>query len=230
MPIRLRAILGRDAAFRVVLIDTAERPGGSLGNELTPYFAESSAFAGVEVRNGLRVDTIAEHAVTLSSGERIETDTLIWAGGMRANPSAAQIPGEHDELGRVIGDAYLRAPSANGIFVTGDTVRAATDDLGNVAAMSCQHALSLGRVAGHNAAAEIVGLPLHPYSQKKYVTCIDSGEWGALYTEGWDRQVRLTRDEAKALKRDINRVWIYPPEADHDTAISIANPDYIIVP
>ena len=58
--------------------------------------------------------------------------------------------------------------------------------------------MSLGRVAGHNAAAELVGLPLHPYSQPKYVTCLDIGPWGALYTEGWDRQVRLTREAGKA--------------------------------
>jgi len=229
MPIRLRAALGEDTTFRIILIDTADRPGGSLGDDAAPWFAEALSFAGVEVRNGVRVDAIAEGSVTLSSGETIETNTVVWTAGMRANPLAAQIPGAHDESGRVLGDAYLRAPSANGVFVTGDTVRAATDDLGHVTAMSCQHALSLGRVAGHNAAAELVGLPLHPYSQPKYVTCVDLGEWGALYTEGWDRQVRLTRGEAKMLKQEINRIWIYPPAADRDAAFALANPDYVIV-
>lgn len=230
MPIRLRAILGKDAAFRVVLIDTADTPGGSLGDEAAPYFAEALDFAGVEVRTGVRVSAIDATGVTLSSGERIDTHTVMWTAGMRANALATQIPGEKDEIGRVVGDAYLHAPAASGIFVTGDTVRAATDELGNVAAMSCQHALSLGRVAGHNAAAELVGNPLHPYSQPKYVTCVDLGDWGALYTEGWDRQVRLTRAEAKALKQEINRVWIYPPAADRDAVFAVANPDFVIVP
>ena len=230
MPIRLRATLGKDAAFRVILIDTSDQPGRSLGEDTVPYFAEALAFAGVEVRSAVRVTAISAHSVTLSSGETIETNTVVWAAGMRASPLVAQIPGEHDEVGRVIADAYLHAPAAEGIFVTGDTVRAATDDLGNVAAMSCQHALSLGRVAGHNAAAELVGLPLHRYSQPKYVTCIDLGDWGALFTEGWDRQVRLTRAEAKAVKQEINRVWIYPPAADRDAVFAVANPDYVIVP
>lgn len=230
MPIRLRAALGEDAAFRVILIDTADKPGGSLGDEAAPYFAEALAFAGVEVRTGVRVTAIDATSVTLSSGERIETKTAMWTAGMRANALAAQIPGEKDEIGRVIGDSYLRAPAASGTFVTGDTVRAATDELGNVAAMSCQHALSLGRVAGHNAAAELVGSALHPYSQPKYVTCVDLGDWGALYTEGWDRQVRLTRAEAKALKQEINRVWIYPPAADRDAVFAVAHPDFVIVP
>jgi NADH dehydrogenase len=109
-------------------------------------------------------------------------------------------------------------------------VRAATDDAGNVAAMSCQHALSLGRVAGHNAAAELVGLPLHPYSQPKYVMCLDLGAWGALYTEGWDRQLRFEGEQGKAIKREINTVWIYPPAPDREAIFAVANPDYVIVP
>lgn len=229
MPIRLRAALGEDAAFRVILVDTADVPGGSLGADAAPYFAEALAFVGVEAKTGQRVTAIAADSVTLSSGEVIPTNTVVWTAGMRASPIAAQVPGEHDELGRVIGDAYLRAPAAEGIFVTGDSVRAATDDAGNFAAMSCQHALSLGRVAGHNAAAELLGLPLHPYSQPKYVTCVDLGEWGALFTEGWDRQVRLTRAEAKAIKQEINRVWIYPPAPDKAAVFAVANPDYVVV-
>ena len=39
------------------------------------------------------------------------------------------------------------------------------------------------------------------YSQPKYVTCLDLGAWGAVYTEGWDRQMKLVGQEAKDLKR-----------------------------
>ena len=230
MPIRLRAALGQDARFRVILIDTADLPGGSMGVAPQPSFAEALSHAGVEVRTAARVTAIDAGGVTLSSGERIETNTVVWTAGMRAHALAAQVPGQHDAIGRVVSDAFLRAPAANGIFVTGDTAHVATDDIGNVAAMSCQHALSLGRVAGHNAAAELVGLPLHPYSQPKYVTCVDLGAWGALFTVGWDRKVQLTRQEAKAVKQEINRVWIYPPAADREAVFAVANPDYVIVP
>lgn len=230
MPIRLRSAWGPTTKFDVVLVDTADRPGGALGEAAQPFISEALNYAGVAVRTGARVNAVTADSATLSSGERIATNTVVWTAGMRASPLAAQIPGERDELGRIVGDAYLRAPSANGIFVTGDTVRARTDDLGHSAVMSCQHALSLGRVAGHNAAAELIGLPLHAYSQPKYVTCIDLGAWGALYTEGWDRKVRFTRQEAKKIKQEINRVWIYPPTADREAVFAVANPDYVIVP
>jgi NADH:ubiquinone reductase (H+-translocating) len=78
---------------------------------------------------------------------------VVWTAGARANPLAAQIPGEHDRYGRIHVDPYLRAGQATNVFAAWDVAHAATDDHGNVAAMSCQHALSLGRVAGHNAAS-----------------------------------------------------------------------------
>jgi len=230
MPIRLRTALGADVDHRVIIVDTAPVVGLSMGEHALPFVQEALSESGVETRPGVRVVAVDADGVTLSSGERIDTNTLVWSAGMRASPIAAQVPGDHDALGRVIGDAFLRAPASDGIFVTGDTVLAATDDQGNFAPMSCQHAMSLGRVAGHNAAAELLGLDLYPYSQPKYVTCLDLGEWGALYTEGWDRQVHFTRDEGKKIKQEINRIWIYPPAADRDAAFAVANPDYVIVP
>lgn len=230
IPDRLRAILGEQATIRTIIVDTAPEIGSEFGTGTLPVIREALAETGVEPRGGLRVAAIDADSVTLSDGERIPTQTVIWTAGMRAHPLAAQVPGDHDNLGRVVGDAFLRAPAADGIFVTGDTVRAATDDIGNVAPMTCQHGLSLGRVAGHNAAAELVGLPTHPYSQPKYVTCLDLGPWGALYTEGWDRQVRFTREEGKKIKQEINQIWIYPPAPDRDAVFAVANPDYVIVP
>lgn len=230
MPERLREVLGEDAAIRVVIVDPAEQIAAEMGADAAAIVRDALDEMGIEQRPGVRVTAVDTGGVTLSDGSRIDAATVIWSAGMRAHPLAAQVTGEHDATGRVLGDAFLRAPEAPGIFVTGDTVKAATDDIGNFTVMSCQHALSLGRVAGHNAAAELVDLPLHPYSQPKYVTCLDMGAWGALYTEGWDRQVHLTREEGKKLKQEINGVWIYPPAPDREAVFAVSNPDFVIVP
>lgn len=229
MPERLRSILG-ETDVRVVLVDSSTEIGAAMGDQAATVIREALNELGVEGKAGLRVNALDATGVTLSNGEKIETETVIWTAGMRANPLTSQIAGEKDNLGRLIGDAYLHAPEAKNIFVTGDTVKVPTDDLGNFNVMSCQHAMSLGRVAGYNPAAELVDLPLHPYSQPKYVTCVDLGSWGALYTEGWDRQVQFVREEAKKIKQEINTVWIYPPVADRDAVFAIANPDFVIVP
>lgn len=229
MPERLRSILD-ETNVRVVLVDSSTEIGAAMGDEAAAVIREALEELGVEGKAGLRVTALDASGVTLSNGERIEAETVIWTAGMRANSLTSQIAGEKDNLGRILGDAYLHAPEAKNIFVTGDTVKVPTDDLGNFNVMSCQHAMSLGRVAGYNAAAELVDLPLHAYSQPKYVTCVDLGRWGALYSEGWDRQVQFVRDEAKKIKQEINTVWIYPPVADREAVFAIANPDFVIVP
>lgn len=230
MPARLRGILGKAADVRVVLLEQAAAVGPDLGPGPRPVIESALKDCGVDVLTGAAAAAIDAGGVTLANGERIAANTVIWTAGPRAQALAAQIGTEHDRLGRVHADAFLHATGVDNVFVAGDTARAATDEEGNVALMSCQHALSLGRVAGHNAAAELVGLPVHPYSQPKYVTCLDLGPWGAVYTEGWDRQVHLQGAEAKELKRAINTQWIYPPAAEREAAFSVANPDFVIVP
>lgn len=230
MPGRLRSLFGAECQPQVIIVDNAAKIGQAMGEKACAIINQALASSGISVRTGVRVSAIGENGVTLSDGEFIPSKTVIWTAGMRANPLTRFIPGEHDALGRVIGDTCLRAPEASGIFVTGDTVKVPTDDDGNFNVMSCQHAMSLGRVAGHNAAATLLGLPLHPYSQPKYVTCLDLGQWGAVYTEGWDHQVMYQGEEAKKIKQEINTLWIYPPEPDREKMFSVANPDFIIVP
>ena len=149
---------------------------------------------------------------------------MIWTVGFRASPLTGQIQGTRDHQGRLHVDQHLKVRGHADVFATGDVAYAATDDLGNFAAMSCQHAIALGRYAGNNVAAELLGVAPIPYSQPKYVTCLDLGAWGSVFTEGWDRRVKLLGREAKELKTQINTVWIYPPAADRAAALAAADP------
>ena len=224
MPARLRAILGEHVDMEVIIVDRGEKVGASLGAEISQSIAEASDELGVTWRLKSSVVAVDEQGVTLGDGQRIESKTVIWTTGVRASSLTAQIPGERDGLGRLHVDAHLQVIGQQDIFATGDVAYAATDDLGNHALMTCQHAIVLGRHAGNNVAAQILGVAPVAYSQPKYVTCLDLGGWGAVYTEGWDRQVKLTRQEGKALKTQINTVWIYPPAADRDVAWAAADP------
>ena len=55
-----------------------------------------------------------------------------------------------------------------------------------------------------------------------YVTVLDLGPAGAVYTEGWDRKVVSRGDEAKATKRVINTERIYPPRTGDRAALLAA--------
>jgi NADH dehydrogenase len=224
MPTRLRAILGEGADINVIIVDRGDKVGGSMGPQIAEKIAEASEETGVKWHLKAAVVAVDENGVTLSDGQRIDAKTVIWTTGVRASSLTEQIPAERDHLGRLHVDAHLQVIGQPDIFATGDVAFAASDDIGNHALMTCQHAIVLGRHAGNNVAAQILGVDPTPYSQPKYVTCLDLGAWGAVYTEGWDRQVKLTRQEGKSLKTQINTAWIYPPAANRESAWAAADP------
>jgi NADH dehydrogenase len=222
MPSRLRAILGPQADIRVVIVDRNQVIAPAMGEHPRPLIEKALRETGVETRLGVGVAAIQAGAVSLSDGESIASATVIWAGGFGANPLTTQIPAERDRAGRLIVDRNLRVTAVPAVFAAGDTASAETDDLGHRALMSCQHANRLGAAAGFNTAADLLGVPLEPYRQKNYVTCLDLGPADAVFTRGWDSQVELSGDEAKAMKREINTQWIYPPRPNREDAFKAA--------
>ena len=227
MPARLRTILGKDAAPRVIIVERNSSVAPDMGANPRPIIEEALRKVGVETRVGVGVASLDKSGVTLSSGEHIACATVIWAAGIRAAPLTAQIPAERDNFGRLLVDRDLRVPSVADVFATGDAARAACDDVGSYALMSCQHATRMGAFAGNNAAAELLGVPTKPYHQKAYVTCLDLGEAGAVFTRGWERNVEMVGEVAKKTKREINTVWIYPPPAERAAALAAANPEHV---
>lgn len=227
MPARLRAIFGQDIKPRVVIVDRNGAIAPDMGAGPRPVIEDALRKLGVEARLGAGVASLDKSGVTLSDGERIEAETVIWAAGMRAAPLTAQISAERDNFGRLLVDRDLRVPSVPGGFATGDSARAACDDLGNYALMSCQHATRMGAFAGNNAAAELLGVPTKPYHQEAYATCLDLGEAGAIFTLGWERKLKLVGEEAKKTKQQINTVLIYPPRAERAAALASADPEHV---
>jgi NADH dehydrogenase len=73
----------------------------------------------------------------------------------------------------------------------------------------------MGRFAGFNVVGDLLGQPMLPLRIHGYVTVLDLGSWGAVYTEGWNRQVASRGSAAKRTKEIINRQRIYPPRS-HD--------------
>lgn len=221
---RLRAIAGaQDAAedARVVLVDLADVVGPELGPGPRPAIADAIDELKIERRLGRTVASATRQDITLSDGEVIPAATVVWTAGMAASPLTAQVPGERDRLGRLSVDEYLRVVGVPDVYAAGDTALAAADD-GRTTTQSCQHALPMGKFAGHNVAADLLGTALLPFTPDPYVTCLDLGPAGAVYTEGWDRRIALTGPEAKALKKKINEIWIYPPTDDAELLLAQA--------
>lgn len=224
LPGRLRKILGDDSKTKVVVVERGAQPGARWSRELRDVIIEASAELGVEWLVNAEVESVDASGVTLKDGQVIASQTVIWTVGVQANNLTTQIDAPRDRQGRLHVNENLQVLGNEDIYATGDVAYAATDDKGNHALMTCQHAILLGKFAGNNAAASLLDVAPLPYRQEMYVTCLDLGAWGAVYTEGWDQQVKLTREEAKKLKVSIVSELIYPPKADRAVAFEIADP------
>lgn len=225
---RLAVHGGAEAAARarIFLVERQDAVGPDLGPGPRPVILEALAAAGVEPLLGREVAAVDDRSVRLADGTRLPAASTVATVGMAAGMAWAGLGGSRDPQGRIPVDPVLRVPRAPAVFVAGDAARAAVDEDGNIALMSCQHALRMGRFAGHNAACDLLGLELRPYRQPDYVTCLDLGRAGAVFTRGWDRQVAMQGEQAKALKRRINTAVIYPPPAEREAILAMADPDY----
>jgi NADH dehydrogenase len=203
---------------RVIIADHHSHVGSNMGDEARPVIETALHELGIETRTGIKVEAVDAGGVMLAGGERIATETLVWAGGMRASPLAAMLPVERDRFGRLPVDEYMRVKGVDGVFAAGDVAAAMLDGT-HTSVMSCQHGRPMGRFAGYNAAGDLLGLDMLPLRIEHYVTCLDLGPWGALYTEGWDRRLALSGAEAKTIKQTINCVRIYPPRTRDRRAI-----------
>ena len=224
LPARLRSRLGDDTEIKIVVVERGPVIGGRYSEALRETIAEASQALGVEWRLDSEVEAVDAHGVTLKNGERIATASVVWTAGVEANPLSLQIDGERDSQGRLVVAETLQVPTHPDVYATGDMAHAKTDDAGNTALMTCQHAIQLGKFAGHNAAASLLNIEPYPYRQVNYVTCLDLGGWGAVYTEGWDQAVKSVRDEAKKIKIAITNELIYPPAANKAVAFAAADP------
>jgi NADH dehydrogenase len=181
-----------------------------MGASARPVIERALSDNGVEIRTSVRVAGVSGDCVSLTSGERLQAATVVWCAGMRASPLTEQLPVTRDRLGRVPVDDHLRVVGVPTVFAAGDVAAARMDDE-HLSVMSCQHGRPMGRYAGYNVISDLCGEPMLTLRIPWYVTVLDLGPAGAVYTEGWDRVVVATGDTAKATKQTINIRRIYPP-------------------
>ena len=211
LPERLRALLSRGSVTpRVILVDRSPMVGSDMGASARHVIEQALTDNGVETRTGVGVSTVSERGVTLSSGEQLQAATVVWCAGMRASPLTEQLPVVRDRLGRVEVDDYLRVVGVPSVFAAGDVAAARMDDE-HLSVMSCQHGRPMGRYAGYNVISDLFDEPMLALRIPWYVTVLDLGPAGAVYTEGWDRAVVSKGAAAKATKVSINTRRIYPP-------------------
>jgi NADH:ubiquinone reductase (H+-translocating) len=107
-------------ATRVVLIEAGQRLLQAFPEDLSAYTRKALGKLGVDVQLGMPVTDCSADGVIVD-GNRIPTETILWAAGVQASPAARWLNAEADRAGRVIVGPDLTVPDHADIFVIGDT-------------------------------------------------------------------------------------------------------------
>jgi NADH dehydrogenase len=160
---------------RVIILDMGKEVLATFRENLRVYAKEELEERRVELRLGEAVTEVGPTFVRLKSGEEIKTHTLVWAGGVRANPLADMLGQPQGRGGRVKLSPDLSVPDHPEIFVVGDMGEVASDgkvlpQLGSVAMQSGEH-------VGRQIARRLGGEPGQPfkYWDKGFMATIGRG-------------------------------------------------------
>ena len=140
---------------RWVLVDAAPKILPEIPSRLGEYAARQLAARGVEIRVSTTLEAVEPHCAVLSTGERIETNTVVWTAGVRAHPALAAWGLPLDDRGRVVVDETLHVEGVEDVWSLGDCARVpnlATP--GQFDPPTCQHALRQARTLARNLRGE----------------------------------------------------------------------------
>jgi NADH dehydrogenase len=182
-----RHVLARDfrvvrpETARVVLIEMQSRllPGG-FDARLAERAVVQLQQLGVEVQLGTRVIDIDESGVKLEH-ERLESATVLWTAGVKANQLCASLGVPLDKAGRVIVERDCSIPGHPTAFVVGDAAH--YDIPGGVVPGLAPAAMQQGRYVARRIGYQLRGIASEPYEYR---------DKGVMATIGRSRAIAQT--------------------------------------
>lgn len=152
-----------DQPVRWLLLDVASRVLPGLDERLSRTADSVLRARDVDVRMGVSIEEATSHGARLTTGEEVATRTIVWCVGVRPDPLIESL-GLPTQDGRLTVNDDLTVPGHPDIVACGDA--AAVPDRtrpGQTTAMTAQHAVRQGRLAGRNVAAALGGQRLRRY-------------------------------------------------------------------
>jgi NADH dehydrogenase len=117
---------------------------------------------GIEVITGDGVTAADEHGLTLQSGRRIDSETIIWSAGVQPSPTIAKTALPLTKRGAVITEADMRVAGVRGVWALGDCASIPHGKAG-VYPLTAQHAIREGPSLADNLVAVLRGQLTNPF-------------------------------------------------------------------
>jgi NADH dehydrogenase len=167
---------------RVILVEGQSRPLTMFREDLSAQACKDLERLRVELRMGAQVKAVSADEVELSTGEKLSTNTVIWAAGVCGNPLGAAISqstGIALERGqRIPVGADCSVSGHPNIFVIGDlaafTPQGETQTLPGVAPVATQQGQYVGKLI-HNRLNGSPAPPPFSYFDKGSMATIGRG-------------------------------------------------------
>jgi NADH:ubiquinone reductase (H+-translocating) len=146
----------RPEHLRFVLVTPEEVILPELDRKLGLYAQRKLAARGIEIITHARVTAAADQTITLSNGQKIASNMLIWAAGTAPNPQVSALPlPKHN--GRIAVNQNLEIEGFPGVWALGDCAMVPNPRMGGFHPPTAQHAIREATVVAHNVVAELRG-------------------------------------------------------------------------
>lgn len=134
---------------------------------------------GVKVMLNSQVSGVNKDNIVLSNGEVINSKTVIWTAGVKANAPQFIQNVETDKIGRIVTDEYFQVKEYQDVYAIGD-VASVPDGYGAVSPMLAQVSVPQGTLLGKNIARKLKGYPIQPFQYKQMGQLASLGHWRAV--------------------------------------------------
>ena len=170
------------ADVRMVLIEAGKALLPDLPEAMGRYTTRNLARRKVELVIGDGVTAIDEHGISLQSGMRIATRTVVWSAGVRPSPVLRDLPGvTHARNGGIIVNRDMSVIGRPGVWAIGDCawIPAKPDpeqtDKNAWYPATAQHAIREGPSLADNIIATLRGRPTKPFAYSSLGTMASLG-------------------------------------------------------
>ena len=154
--------------FRLVLVHSGPYLLPQIGKELGRYSGEHLEKRGIEVRLNARVTAITAERAILSTGDVIETNTVVTTVGNATHPVIKKLIDQYqlaNSHGRLVTEPTLQVRGHEKLWAAGDCAAVPLAD-GSVSPATAQFAIRQGTLLGRNIIALRSKRPLQPFSFK----------------------------------------------------------------
>lgn len=156
----------RPEEMRWVLVEATDRLLPTVAPGLAHYAFTELRERGIEVHLKTQLERVDGKRLHLSTGEQLDTDTLVWVAGAAPNPLIKKLGLPTSEGGLLDVDEYLKVRGTDGAWAAGDGAWVPDLVEGGRTPPSAQYAQREGTRIGENIAGTLRGNALEPFQFK----------------------------------------------------------------